>query len=565
MTALTRAAMSPTRPPGRRCLDRRGRADTDYPGAAPVDDSARWELPSGVQSLGEVKGSGLRVPTFLVERGDGQMLQVSALLHAVIAAARPGQRPTSLAAAVSAATGRTLSVEGLDHLARTKLEPMGLLVDAAAQPVDHPAPPRRATPVLALSLKATLIPASVVRPLARGLAVLFWTPVMVVAVAAVIVLDVVLATRVDPITALEQVLMTPELLLMLFVLLTAGAVIHETGHAAGCSAGGAEPGAIGVGVYLLFPAFYTDVTASYRLDRVGRLRTDLGGLYFNVWCLLAAGGGFLLTGQPVLLLVVLLMHIEMAQQLVPTVRFDGYFVLSDIAGVPDPFSRVLPVLRSLAPGRPVDPRVAELRPRARRLITGWVLLVVPTLTFGLGWLIWNLPKIVTTSVIAVSTHAQLLADAWGRRDVVSGTLAALAIVLMAVPLLGIAIVLPRALLLPLGRAARRRTPGRAPESAGAGADARGERPVRGGLHRRADARAAPPAGDPWLAAAARPGQPGPHRPRPRTRRARGGRARGPGPASGHRYATDRRHEPQGRRRQDDDGPAPRRHDRDPAR
>ena len=140
---------------------------------------------------------------------------------------------------------------------------------------------------------------------------------------------------------------------------------------------------IGAGVYLVFPAFFTDVTDSYWLSRAGRLRTDLGGLYFNVWCLIAGSVGYLVTGEEVLLLVVLIMHIEMAQQLVPTVRFDGYFVLADLAGVPELFSRVRPVLVSMLPGRAVDPRVSELRPAARRIVTAWVLLVVPTLTAGL--------------------------------------------------------------------------------------------------------------------------------------------------------------------------------------
>ena len=38
---------------------------------------------------------------------------------------------------------------------------------------------------------------------------------------------------------------------------------------------------MGTGLYLVWPAFYTDVTDSYRLGRGGRLRIDLGGLYFN--------------------------------------------------------------------------------------------------------------------------------------------------------------------------------------------------------------------------------------------------------------------------------------------
>ena len=46
----------------------------------------------------------------------------------------------------------------------------------------------------------------------------------------------------------------------------------------------------------MWPAFYTDVTDAYRLDRAGRLRTDLGGLYFNAIFALATFGVWALTG-----------------------------------------------------------------------------------------------------------------------------------------------------------------------------------------------------------------------------------------------------------------------------
>jgi hypothetical protein len=42
---------------------------------------------------------------------------------------------------------------------------------------------------------------------------------------------------------------------------------HEIGHASACRFSGARPGEMGVGVYLIWPAFYCDVTDAYRLDR----------------------------------------------------------------------------------------------------------------------------------------------------------------------------------------------------------------------------------------------------------------------------------------------------------
>src|SRR5256885_3554954 len=73
------------------------------------------------------------------------------------------------------------------------------------------------------------------------------------------------------------------------------AALHECAPATACSYGGAHPGVMGVGIYLVWPAFYTDVTDAYRLGKGGRLRTDLGGVYFNALFMLGALGIYLLT------------------------------------------------------------------------------------------------------------------------------------------------------------------------------------------------------------------------------------------------------------------------------
>ena len=58
------------------------------------------------------------------------------------------------------------------------------------------------------------------------------------------------------------------------------------------------------------------------------------------------------TSAEILLLVIAIMHLEMLEQLLPFVRFDGYYVLSDLVGVPDLFARVGPILRSARPEGP---------------------------------------------------------------------------------------------------------------------------------------------------------------------------------------------------------------------
>jgi putative peptide zinc metalloprotease protein len=406
------------------------------PALAEDADGARWRRAAGVRELGQVQDSGLRQPTYLLRRSDGQVLQVSELLHLVIRELAANRDDTEVAAAVSEACGRELTVDGLRRLITYKLGPMGLVDDAAAtRPVSAP----RADPLLSLRFRHTVVPARTVRACARVMAELFRPVVVAAVLTVVIVLDLVLISTASLSRALDQAFAAPVSLLVIAGILLLCALVHELGHAAACAYGGAKPGVVGVGIYLVFPAFYTNVTDAYRLDRGGRLRTDLGGLYLNVWCLLVLNSFALANGGGLLVLVVLLLHFEMLQQLIPIVRFDGYFVLADIAGVPDLFARVRPVLRSLLPGRPPDPRVTELRPAARRIVIGWVLIVVPLLTFAFGWLIYSLPGLVRRTATGIHNQATLLTAAWHADNIASVLLSMLSIVLLIVPMLGLAV------------------------------------------------------------------------------------------------------------------------------
>ncbi len=143
----------------------------------------------------------------------------------------------------------------------------------------------------------------------------------------------------------------PHLLLLVFVVSVLSGGFHEFGHAAAARYSGAQPGTMGAGLYLVWPAFYTDVTDSYRLPRGGRIRTDLGGLYFNAIVVVLTFAWWWATGWEALLLLVGTQVLQMVQQLLPLFRFDGYHLLADIAGVPDLYRRIKPTLAGLLPHR----------------------------------------------------------------------------------------------------------------------------------------------------------------------------------------------------------------------
>lgn len=414
----------------------------DHPTSPPRTTPPQWRQARGLEFLGPIQGSGLKDPAFLVRRVDDQVVQLSELLHLVVRAVDPPRPAAQVADDVSAAYGRTLTEEGLAHLVTTRLEPLGLVVPDEAP---EPARPVRARPLLALTAKGTLIPARLTQHLASVLAPLFWAPLVLAALASLVVADLALLARGGFWGAVTEVFATPTTALLIYALLTAAAVVHELGHAAACRYGGARPGEIGFGLYLVFPAFYTDVTDSYRIGRSGRVRTDLGGLYFNVLTVLALATAYLTTGSGVLLLTALVLQLQMLQQLIPVVRFDGYYVLSDLAGVPDLFARVGPVLRSLRPGHPDDPRVSELRPRSRRFVTGWVLVVVPLLSAAFGWALWHLPEFVARGREGVRLQQLVFDVAWDRQDWPGLALAVVSIALLLLPLVGAALAIWRVL------------------------------------------------------------------------------------------------------------------------
>ena len=233
----------------------------------------------------------------------------------------------------------------------------------------------------------------------------------------------------------------PVLMLLVLGLILLSTLFHECGHAAACRYGGARPGVIGMGVYVVWPAFFTNVTDAYRLGRAGRIRTDLGGVYFNAIFSVGLSAIYLATGYQPLLAAVLLVHIEIVQQLLPSLRFDGYFILADLIGVPDLFRRIGPVLRSLIPGRPADPRVQGLKRGARVTLTAWVLLMVPLIAVELGLTILNAPSLATTFVQSLADQARAFAEQSGRADIPAVLLSVISIILLVLPMAGLCCIL----------------------------------------------------------------------------------------------------------------------------
>ena len=388
-------------------------------------------LAEGVELLGEYQDSGYNQPPSLVRRPDGQVIQMSPLLYQVTCRIDGSRDPSAIASLVSDELGRSLNADQVRYLIAAKLIPLGVVARA-----DAPAAAPKASPLLALRARGTLLPERAANAAGVVLRPLFRLPLVVAVAASVLAVDYWLFAVHGLGGGVAQVLRDPVDLLVVLGLSVASAAFHECGHATGCRYGGARSGLIGVGIYLIWPSFFTNVTDSYRLSRAGRLRTDLGGLYFNLIFMLALAGIYAATSAEVLLLVIAITHLEMLEQLLPFVRFDGYFILSDLAGVPDLFARVVPILRSTVSRGRQDPRVTGLRRHARILVTGWVLCVIPLLAAGLGYLVLHLPGINRALVRSGGREAHLMAAAIGTHRYALAAIDAVGFALLALSLAG---------------------------------------------------------------------------------------------------------------------------------
>jgi putative peptide zinc metalloprotease protein len=399
-------------------------------------------LADGIELIGKFEGSGFKDPPLLARRADGQVVQLTKLLYEVAAAADGRHDAQAVGQMVSRRCGRPVAASDVAFLADRKLRPLGILALAdGTTPVLAKCPP-----VMALRHRKPLLSERAVN---AGASIFTWLHmpfVQAVVLLTVAAFDVWLFLVHGIAGGLRSALYDPVLLLAVFASVVIATAFHEFGHASACRYGGARPGAMGVGLYLVWPVFYCDVTDAYRLNRAGRLRTDLGGIYFNAIFALFAGGVFLLTGEQAALLAAFLQHLLILQQLIPLMRFDGYYVLTDLTGVPDILSRVKPILRSLMPGREHEPRVAELKPWVRWVATIYLVALVPALVLLFAWMIIGTPRVVATMYRAFV----LQLDSIGRAGAAEIAVGAVRTTMLALQLGGMALSMAR-----VGQMARR--------------------------------------------------------------------------------------------------------------
>ncbi len=112
-------------------------------------------------------------------------------------------------------------------------------------------------------------------------------------------------------------------------------LLHEIGHASALQFYQKQAGEIGVGFYLFYPVFYCNVSEAWFLRKQNRIVVNLAGIYFE---LIVSGifiAIFQFTDKIIYAWLSSIILFRTLLNLNPFLRRDGYWILSDVANIPN--------------------------------------------------------------------------------------------------------------------------------------------------------------------------------------------------------------------------------------
>lgn len=297
--------------------------------------TALYELSPGLQ-IGEFDSSNA-AKTYRVELSTGVHFQVNDKVYQLLSSLDSPLTLVGLAAEFQQRTGQSVALDQLQQLC-DRFVGQGLLVECTpdgrqrtSQPAEPPAPNGA---LLGLHYRRDLFAAKTLAPIANALTIFFYRPVAIV-LMTLVALAHILAYRVIGFHWDIKAIQGP----FFYLLLLVSVVIHELGHLAACRRWNCPHGPLGVGLYFLNPVFYVDVTAAWRLSRHQRAVVDLGGLYLQLLCAPLFWLGFLFTHDATYLYAIAVIDMVLLFNFIPMMKLDGYWLLSDLAGVPNLHAR----------------------------------------------------------------------------------------------------------------------------------------------------------------------------------------------------------------------------------
>lgn len=121
----------------------------------------------------------------------------------------------------------------------------------------------------------------------------------------------------------------------LYFVLIFSYITHELGHAAASHRYGIPVKKIGLGLYFIFPVFFADISKAWSLSVGKRTIINVGGTYFQLLYLAGVALYASITDSQIAIYAIYIILNSIIISLSPFLRFDGYWIYSDIFKLPN--------------------------------------------------------------------------------------------------------------------------------------------------------------------------------------------------------------------------------------
>ena len=193
-------------------------------------------------------------------------------------------------------------------------------------------PEQRAQVQCPVRFRQRVLPAHVLAPLLVPMRWLFTRPAAAALITTLVLIELLIMqsahASVPPPLSGTQIVCSVALTML-------GVVVHEFGHLTACARFGARHGGIGLGVYWCMPVLYAEVSGAWMLPRLQRAAVDVGGVYFQCAYLIGLGAIYLASGARPFVEAMVWTHFLMLHTLNPVLKYDGYWLLTDLGGMPN--------------------------------------------------------------------------------------------------------------------------------------------------------------------------------------------------------------------------------------
>jgi len=283
---------------------------------------------------------------FRVRTGAGRQYLLSELVAKLLQSI-DGQRTAAEIASALARQDLPITEEQVDCIIQEELLPRNL-VESASAPCDAPARPTRRPKIgLDFVLRIPLFSQQQVAPVAQPLTYLFRQPVIHVCLFLGVLAQLVFYGSMlhGPPGTLSIGARSTEEMALAYAFALATVLFHELGHAAACRKFECQHSEIGFCLYLIFPAFYIDLSRAWGLPRFQRAVIDVGGIYFQFLAVVPLVILNMIYPHPSLVTAIYAADVMIVFSLNPLFKCDGYWLLVDASGLANLQPRALKLLK----------------------------------------------------------------------------------------------------------------------------------------------------------------------------------------------------------------------------